>query len=84
MRQYYHNTTPDNPDNVTLCYLSHEGDCFETIEEWERCNDTYRTEPTVEIIIEGGLVAAEPFDQYMVRTARRIAKELGLLPKEVY
>lgn len=70
MFRYYHNTTENNPENITLGYISEYGD-FLTKQDLKQIN------AIAVIIVEGGLLSAgESYDDYCKRVGREGYKKM--------
>lgn len=74
MQTYYHNTTPTNPDNTILGYVSNDGDFLTLAEVKEKppfALADVGIYPVIKIVVESGLLTAgEYYEQFCQRVAK--------------
>jgi hypothetical protein len=75
MRNYYYNTTADNQNNMTLGYISEDGDYISSPGQ-----NHARQKLIVKIIVEAGLLACRPFEEYLHDVVHHVCRELKINP----
>jgi len=82
MFKYYYNTLKDNPNNMTLGYVTRDGD-FMTISDYNDMQspqnylEYVQIKILAEIIAEEGLLSAgETFEEFCIRITKDIYQEL--------
>ena len=83
MQIYYHNTIASNPANMVLGYLTSDGD-FIPNDEYSRLKsnafkgendvDIFGSHVKTKIMVESGLLACEPIEQFYQRVAKKAKK----------
>jgi hypothetical protein len=78
MKKYYRNTTPDNPNNKTIGYLTQYGDFISRmdVEDLEDFPTEFPDVLIMEIIVEAGLLSCgETYEEYCKRVGREAYHE---------
>ncbi len=79
MQTYYYNTTASNPANMVLGYLTSDGDFIPNDEysclksnatKAENDTDIFGSHIKTKIMVESGLLACEPIEQFYQRVTK--------------
>lgn len=72
MQTYYHNTTASNPDNITLGYLTEDGDYIASTK-----NNVLHQRLVVKIKTIGGVIC-RPWNEYISDVVQQVNKDLKI------